>query len=240
MTRQTVVMTNVTDYAGPPAAATLAREGMNVLCHSPAFADARIRSAYEAEHRGQTAALAQSPDALVAEALERFGRLDAAVSNDLGDVMRGDFTERTADDFRELLERFAVAPVRLALAALPHMKERRRGRLLFITSGSPMSPAKGLSMYAASRAAPNTLVKALAKEFGPFGISINAVAPYFLESNAFPLGMKDPAFAEYVRQSVPMQRMGTPDEVGALIALLVSGRSDFISGQIIAFSGGGA
>jgi len=139
-----------------------------------------------------------------------------------------------------LLEDFAIRPYRLAAAAVPHMKSQGGGRIVLITSGAPLRPAPELALYAAARAAPNSLVKSLAIELGPFGISINAVAPFLLASNFFPRGMDDPIIAERVRAAIPMRRMGRPEEIGPLIALLASGRSDFISGQIVAFSGGGA
>jgi NAD(P)-dependent dehydrogenase (short-subunit alcohol dehydrogenase family) len=234
------VVTNVNDYVGPPAAAALAAEEMTVLCHSAAFAEPDARDAFERGHAQLSAAHAQTPEDLIEEALQRFGRVDVVVSNDAANVRAGPFDERSADDYRTLFEAFAVNPCRLAMAALPRMKSQRSGRIIFVTSGAPLRPAPGLALYAATRAASNSLVKSLAAEFGPFGISVNAVAPYLVASNYFPRGMDDPAIAKRVQQAVPMQRMGRPEEAGALIALLASGTADFVSGQVIALSGGGA
>jgi NAD(P)-dependent dehydrogenase (short-subunit alcohol dehydrogenase family) len=235
-----VAITDVLNYIGPPAAEALAADGMRVLCHSGQFADPRAREAFEAQHANQLAAEAQSPEALVAEAVKRFGRIDAIVSNDAANVRRGPFEQRTVEDYRSLFEDFAVRPCRLVMAALPHMKAQKSGQIVLVTSGAPLRPAPDIALYAATRAATNSLVKSLATELGSFGISINAVAPFLVASNYFPKGMDDPIVAERVRAAIPMQRMGKPEEAGALVALLASGRASFVSGQVVAVSGGGA
>ena len=240
MSTQVAVITNVLDYAGPPAAAALSAAGIIALCHSENFASADERASFEATHPGRTAAVAQTPEDLVTEAIDRFGRIDTAISNDAGDIKNGPFVDRSVDDFRALLEAFSVRPARLALAAASHMTGQGGGRILFVTSGAPLNASAGMSMYSSARAAANALVRSLARELGPAQISVNAVAPFYLESNYLPQGMADPVVAERVRSAIPLHRLGRPDEVGHLVALLVSGKVDFVSGQVIAFSGGGA
>ncbi|MDI9979608.1 SDR family oxidoreductase [Rhodococcus sp. IEGM 1307] len=239
MNQRIAVVTNVLDYAGPPVVAALTAQGVVTICHSDDFRHAGARTAYMDSYPDCIASPAHTPEGLVAEAVARFGRVDVAISNDIGDLREGEFTERTADDFRDLLEAFAIHPARLAMAAAPPMREQGGGVILFVTSGAPLATSSGMSIYGASRAAANALVRSLARELGPDGISVNAVAPFFLDSNYLPNGMDDPMVAERVRSSVPLQRLGRPEEIGALISLLVSGQVNFVSGQVIAFSGGG-
>jgi 3-oxoacyl-[acyl-carrier protein] reductase len=240
VTNHVAIVSNVLDYAGPPAVEALVAEGMFILCHAPEFSDEAARKKYESAHQGHVAAIAQSPEDLIAECIERFGRIDAIVSNDAGDIRRGAIETRTVEDYSAVLDAFSVRPFRLVAAAVPHMKAQSGGRIILITSGAPLRPSPQMSIYSAARAATNTLVKCLATELAPYGIAINAIAPFYLQSNYFPHGMDDPAMAKRIRAVVPMQRFGRPDEIGQLIALLASGKADFVSGQIIAFSGGGA
>ncbi|MCE0765980.1 SDR family oxidoreductase [Pseudonocardia kujensis] len=239
MNPQVAILTNASDYAGPPVAAALAARGLVVLCHGEDFTDAAARAAYEDAHPGRTASAAGGPEELVADAVERYGRVDVAVSNDFGDMKAGGFVDRTPEDLRDLLEVFTVHPARLALAVAPVMRVQGSGRIVFVTSGAPLGASSGMAFYGAARAGAHALVRSLARELGPDGIAVNAVAPFFLDSNYLPRGMDDPSVAQQVRARVPMRRLGRPDEVGALIGFLASGEIDFMSGQVIAFSGGG-
>ncbi|MET0983943.1 MAG: SDR family oxidoreductase [Steroidobacteraceae bacterium] len=240
MTNKIAVVTNVSDYAGPPAVAALVADGFHVLGHSPRFADATARREFESEHPHRIASATESVEDVVKEALERFGRIDVAISNDAGETRQGPIQERSTQDFRNVLEAFTVAPFRLISAVVPHMRAQSSGRIILITSGAPLRPMPNMSLYSAARAAANMLVRTLATEIGAAGIAINAIAPYLLLSNYFPDGMDNPDFAQMVHSLVPMKRPGQPEEIGALISLLASGKADFISGQVIGFSGGGA
>jgi 3-oxoacyl-[acyl-carrier protein] reductase len=239
MAKRVAIITNVLDYAGPPAAMALATD-FCVLCHSKYFTDDEAASIYSTQHPDRTVAKAQTPEDLVEEALSKFGRIDVAISNDAGDIRRGPIEDRSTDDFRALLESFAVAPFRLVAAVLPRMKEQREGRIILITSGAALRPTPQMTLYSAARAAANSMVRGLATEIGPAGLSINAIAPFYLQSNYFPSGMNDPELAKRIHELIPMKRFGQPEEIGALIELLSSGKADFISGQIIGFSGAGA
>jgi NAD(P)-dependent dehydrogenase (short-subunit alcohol dehydrogenase family) len=108
MSERVAILTNVLDYAGPPAAKALAADGFRTLCHSPSFSDAGQHLAFERENPGRVAAAAQTPEALVAEAIERFGRIDVAISNDAANPLTGPIEERTAADYRTLVSRCAM------------------------------------------------------------------------------------------------------------------------------------
>jgi 3-oxoacyl-[acyl-carrier protein] reductase len=226
MTERVAIVTNVLDYAGPPSAAALAADGFRTVCHSAQFTDTDRRSAYEGGHPNQTAAQARSVEELAAEAMALHGRIDVAISNDAAEVKQGPVQERSAADYRALLEAFTVTPFRLVSAVLPHMRSQGYGRIVLITSGAALRPMPDLVLYSAARSATNTMVKALAAELGPAGLSVNAIAPYLLLSNYFPGGMDNPDFAKRVRELIPMQRPGQPAELGALVSLLASGKAD--------------
>lgn len=241
MADRVVVVTNVTEYAGMPSAAALAADGFRVLCHDPAFGNAAARAAYADANPGQVASEATTPEELVAEAVRRFGRLDAMVSNDAFPARRSKIDETDPDDYRMALESLMVAPFRLAGAAAKVMKAQGGGRMVLLTSAAPFRPYPGFTVYASGRAGASGLAVALAKELGPFNIQVNAVAPNFLYSETYypkAQWQDDPKYVQRLKDMVPLQRLGRPEEIGALVAFLVSGKSDFVTGQVIGFTGG--
>ncbi|WP_375412929.1 SDR family oxidoreductase [uncultured Bradyrhizobium sp.] len=241
MADRVAIVTNVTKYAGGPASEALAADGFKVLCHDPSFRSAEERAAYDGAHSGCAAAVAQEPKDLIAETLARFGRLDVLVSNDVFAATAVPVEMASIDIYRATIEALMVAPFRLAAAAADVMIRNRTGRIILVTSAAPLRPYPGYSMYASARSGANALAQALAKELGPSGIQVNAVAPNFLESETyFPVSVwrDNPKYAQRLKEMVPLQRLGRPPEVGALIAFLASGKSDFVTGQVIAFTGG--
>lgn len=241
MTERVAVVTNVSEYAGEPAAAALLGDGLTVLCHDPGFTDPDICHAYESAHQGRQAAMATEPEALIAEAVKRFGRLDVVVSNDTHPAARTRIDEANPEDYRAAIEALMVFPFRLCGAAAKAMKPRQSGRIVLVTSALPLHPYAGFSIYASARAGATTLAQSLARELAPSGISVNAIAPNFLYSETYyprALWQDDPKYVQRLKELVPLGRLGRPEEIGALIAFLASGKSDFVTGQVIPFTGG--
>jgi len=237
-------VSNAREYAGPPTADALTAQGWTVFCHDDAFVSAEARAAHERDHPGQVAACASDMAGFVQEGLDRFGRIDALVSNDIPKRTKPMF--EAADplqDFEQQLDSLLLEPVRLLRAALPVMKAARAGSIVLVTSGAPlrapiMADRHG---YVVARAGANTLAQVLAVELAPLGIQVNAVAPFLVYSQTFmpsELGAADPKFAPLL-ELVPMRRFGAPEEIGKLIAGLADGSKSFVSGQVIAFSGAG-
>ena len=255
MDSKTAFVTNVKEYAGPPAAAAMAKADWDVFCHDDSFASPESRAQFERENPGRIAAAAQDAAAFVAEGLARFGRIDALISNDIPKRLTSDPWSKKMEpgnevsdllkDFEAYLDSLVTEPVRLLRAALPAMKAAQSGSIILVTSGAPLRVpvvSKRPHGYLAARAAANTLAKVLAVELAPLNIQVNAVAPFLVYSQTFipsPLGAEDPDFAPVVNRLVPMKRFGRPEEIGTLIALLASGGAGFVSGQVIAFSGAG-
>ena len=252
-TKRVALVTNARGYAGPPAATALASAGWDVFLHDESFTSAEVRAGYERNNPGQYAAVEQDAAAFVGAGLDRFGRIDTIISNDMPSGMKsvvGHLSTKSFAEVSDLLADFEVyldslvaEPVRLLRAALPAMKAARSGSVVLITSGAPLRLGiGGPHGYAAARSAVNTFAKSLAIELAPYAIQVNAVAPFFLySSTSFPsdIGAEDPQYGHLVKQLVPMGRFGTPEEIGALIVHLTSGEMSFVSGQVIAFSGAG-
>lgn len=235
------LVTNATKYAGAPTVAALAAQGWRIIAHDASFTDVAARAAWEAENQGMTAAEAQDPAGLIAEVLDRMGGLHGIVSNDAYPAIRRRIEETEADALREMLEALTIFPFALASAATSHLKAQGAGAIVMVTSASPRRPYPGFAMYATARSASTGLAKALANELAPHGVRVNAVAPNFLYSETYYPRAKwidDPAGAARVREMVPLGRLGRPEEIGELIAFLLSDKAGFVVGETVGFTGG--
>ena len=237
------LVTNATQYAGPGIVDALLAGGCRLLCHDPAFASEEERRGYEATQPGATALAQQQPDALIAEANSAASEIDAFVFNDVYPITKRPIEDIPLDDLRATFEAVMATPFRLAQLALPALKARRRGAILFITSARERRPEAGYAVPTAIRAATTAFAKALALEAAPFEIQVNVVAPNYLASELYyPKArfVDDPAGRAAIAEIVPFGRLGQPEEIGELVAFLVSGKSPFTTGQTIGFTGGWA
>ena len=182
----------------------------------------------------------------IEKTVETFGRLDIVVSN-VGGPKAGPFETHSDEDFRETLERNLMTAVRLARAAVPHMKKSGWGRLIFITSITSKQPIDGLITGNTARAGVAGFSKSLASELAPLGITANIVAPgSILTDRTYDLasqfsknaGISVDDAIKRLEQDIPMKRIGRPPELGATVAFLASERASFITGTVIAVDGG--
>lgn len=238
---RTVLVTNVSQYAGPGVVATLLRQGARVLCHDAAFREAAARDGFRLSHPGVECLESLEPRALAAELEERAFSVDAVVSNDVYPLTPRPIGEIDPADLRNTFEAVFMFPVQLAQSLLPGMKARGSGSFVFITSARPLRPEKGYAVPTSIRAGTTTFALAMAREVAGSGIQVNVVAPNYLYSEMYyPRArfIDDPAGRELIAGIVPMGRLGTPEEIGELVAFLASGRSGFVTGQVIYFTGG--
>lgn len=235
------LVTNVTDFAGPPAVDALAAAGFRVLAHDPAFDAAGTWQRFSSEHPGAERVVAGAPSETVAEAIRRAGRIDCLVSNDHFPALHGPTENAALDDLRTTLDVLVVRPFAFLQAVIPHLKAAGGGNVVMITSCRTRLPMAGGAIPDAARAAENALVRSLAIELAPFEIALNAIAPNFLYSEAyFPRAtfLEDPKGRAFVEASVPAGRLGRPEEIGEVIRFLATTRARFLTGAILDFAGG--
>ena len=113
------------------------------------------------------------------------------------------------------------------------MISRRRGRIVSISSVTAQLGTPGQVNYAAAKAGLHGATRALARELGRYGITVNAVAPGLIDTDMLPPGMLDATLHD-----IPLGRVGTPDDVAAAVRYLVSPGAAYVSGQVLGVNGG--
>jgi 3-oxoacyl-[acyl-carrier protein] reductase len=152
-------------------------------------------------------------------------------------VQRTGPSETVAEqDWRTVLEVNLTGTWNLIQAVLPGMIERRRGRIVTISSEIGLAGLAGYAAYAASKGGVIALTKALARELAPKGISVNSVAPGPIEAGML---LRGRAYSdEWLAANVPLGRFGRPTEVAACVALLAGDEGGYFVGQVLSPNGG--
>jgi 3-oxoacyl-[acyl-carrier protein] reductase len=174
---------------------------------------------------------------IVAAAVERFGQLDAFVQN-AGIFPMHDVEDIPVEEWDRVLAVNLRGCFLAAKHALPIMKRRRYGRLVFTSSitGPRVVPPQH-AHYAASKAGINGLIRAVALEAAPFRVTVNGIEP----GNIMTEGMQTERSAEYIaamQAAIPMGRLGTVRDVANAVLFLVSDEADYITGTTIVVDGG--
>lgn len=224
---------------------TLAQEGARVAIAArrlPALeaAAARIADETGAEVVAIQCDIRRAEDCTraIAETVARFGALHALVNNDgappLGALMSFD-----DDAWRKAVDQNLMSVVRLTRAAVPHMKAAGGGAIVNITAISMLEPKPDFGLSVATWAAVMGFAKTASIELGRDNISINTIAPGLVETPRLHKVTKQSGkvMGDFAA-SIPLGRVGTPDDIAALVTLLLSPRGHYITGTTIPVDGG--
>lgn len=238
---------------GRAVARELAAEGASiVLCARGADALERARAEIAAGTGAAVLAVradlsrGEAAREVVAQTMERFGRVDILVTN-TGGPPSGLFEAHDAAAWQAAYELLLRAPLELVRGVLPGMKERRWGRIITITSIAVKQPVEGLVLSNSLRAAVAGLARTLANEVGGDGITVNNVLPGYTRTDrvvelaratATRLGVPESEVYARWEREIPMRRLGDVAEFAALVAFLASERASYLTGQSIAVDGG--
>ena len=243
------LLTGASRGIGYACALALAAEGVRVaIC-------ARGRAAVEAAARdiaaetgGEATAFVadvarpQDVDRLLSEVTEAMGGVDILLANN-GGPPRGGFDALNDDHWQEGFDVTMMSTVRLIRGVLPGMRERRWGRVLTIVSSSVRQPVDRLELSNALRPGIVGLFKSLAVTMGKDNVLFNCVAPGRIMTERFlagskNAGMTEEAYAAKHQATVPLGRVGKPDEIADVVAFLASERASYINGATVIVDGG--
>ena len=173
--------------------------------------------------------------AMTAAFLREFGRIDVLVCN-AGIARQELFTDITEASWREVMGVDLDGVFYCAQAVLPDMLHRKAGKIITLSSMWGQVGASCEVAYSTAKAGVIGLTKALAKELGPSGITVNCVAPGVIDTEMngnLPQDIKDE-----LAEETPLERLGTPEDVAQAVWFLASSAGDFFTGQVLAPNGG--
>lgn len=242
---RTAIITGSSRGIGRAIAERFARDGARVVVNCLSTVDKAETVAAGIRAAGGQAIVVQADvskraDAqrLAAETIAAFGQIDILVSN-AGIIIDRPFVDSTEEDWSRAIEANLHGFFNVTQAVLPHMIERKYGRV--IATGSCITEIAdfGGNKYAVCTASKGGIVMMmhpLAAEMARHGITVNAVSPGYIATEM--LGEIDPAGLEAALHLVPMRRYGKPEEIAAAMAFLASDEAAYITGQTLRVNGG--
>ena len=239
--KQVAIVTGASRGIGRAIALTLARAGATVIgtatSQAGATAISDVLAAAGLAGRGEVLNVndAAATDALIDATVKEFGGLQILVNN--AGITQDQLAMRMKDDdFDAVIETNLRAVFRLSRAVVRPMMKARAGRIINITSvvGSTGNP--GQANYAAAKAGVTGMARALAREIGSRGITVNCVAPGFIETDMTKALSEDQQTA--LLGQIPLGRLGSADDVAHAVAFLASPHAAYITGTTLHVNGG--
>ena len=241
------LVTGASRGIGRATAERFAREGARV-CLADLEADGVSEAAASLVDEGMDAFAARMDvtsrtqvEEAVERVVDRYGRLDVLVNN--AGVTRDSLLHKMVDeDWRQVLNVHLTGAFLCSRAAQRHMVERGYGRIVNVSSTSALGN-RGQANYSAAKAGLQGFTKTLAVELGPFGVTVNCVAPGFIETEmtrttAARISVAWEDFVAELVRDIPVGRSGRPEDVASAILYLASDEASFVNGQVLYVAGG--
>jgi 3-oxoacyl-[acyl-carrier protein] reductase len=174
---------------------------------------------------------------LVGEAIERFGRLDILVCN--AGIWEGAAVEEITEELWDrVLDVNLKGTWAVCRAAVPVLKRQGWGRIVLVSSTAGQRGEANFSNYAASKAGQIAFAKSLAVELAEYGVTVNAVAPGWVETEMTAKAFTDGDYRRSVERSIPLGRVASPDDIALPVLFLCSEWARHITGEVLNINGG--
>ncbi|MBN2545927.1 MAG: 3-oxoacyl-ACP reductase FabG [Spirochaetes bacterium] len=237
---KSAIVTGAANGIGRAIAVGLAEEGAKVVCVDIKPCTETIRSIID---RGLSCydyptdiSDYEKVKKMVSFAVNELQHIDILVNN-AGIISRKNFTDLESDEWHKILSVNLHGTFYCCKEVVPKMIEQKSGKIINITSvAGVIGDITASPVYGTSKGAINTLTKSLARQLACFGINVNAVAPHAIETDMSRQWSKEKR--EEVVRSIPLGRLGQPEEVSHAVVFLASSHADYITGEVLNLNGG--
>ncbi|MCC5855001.1 MAG: 3-oxoacyl-ACP reductase FabG [Idiomarina sp.] len=235
---QIAVVTGASRGIGRAIAESLASQGAKVIGTATSDGGAEAISAYLGKNgRGMRLNVNEvgAIDAFISEVQEQFGPIDILINN--AGITRDNLLMRMKDDeWNDVIDTNLTSVFKLSKAVMRGMMKKRQGRIVNIGSVVGTTGNPGQANYCAAKAGLIGFTKALAKEIAARGVTVNAVAPGFIDTD-MTKSLTDEQ-RERIFDTIPAARLGKPEEIAAAVSFLVSAGAAYVTGETIHVNGG--
>lgn len=235
------IITGAANGIGFAAAKRFAEEGAKVVIADFNEAEGVMRQT-ELNEEGYDVVFVQvdvsnkdSVGMMVEQVVSTFGTVDILINN-AGITRDAMLTKMKQEDFQQVLDVNLTGVFNCTQAVAPFMIDQGKGKIVSTSSVSGVYGNVGQTNYAAAKAAIIGMTKTWAKELGRKGINVNAVAPGFTETNM--VATVPEKVVEAMKASIPMQRLGKPEDIANAYLFLASNESDYVNGIVLHVDGG--
>lgn len=241
-TKKTAIVTGAAKGIGKAIALKLAEEGFNIVLNYRSSEDKAIETENEIKEKNVEVLRIQGDITntedvlnLVNKAKEKFGSIDVMVNN-AGITKDNLLLRMKEEEFDSVINTNLKGVFNCLKAITPIMVKQKHGKIISISSVVGITGNAGQVNYAASKAGVIGMTKSLAKEIGSRGITVNAVAPGFIETDM--TSVLNDKLKETAKKELPLRRLGTPEDVANVVSFLSSEKADYVTGQVIHVDGG--
>ena len=239
------LVTGSSSGIGQAIAIRLAKEGANIIINYRSSREEAQETQEQVEATGRQAQIVQADVSVVEEVrklveagIEAFGKLDILVNN-AGIEKRADFWDVTEADYDKVIDVNLKGVFFGTQAMVQHLRETGQpGRIINISSVHEELPFPHFTSYCASKGGVKMMMRNLAVELGPLGITINNVAPGAIATPINQELLNNPEQLKKVTQNIPLGRLGEPEDVAGLVAFLASDEAKYITGSTFYVDGG--
>ena len=246
LTGKVAIVTGSSRGIGKASAIELARHGAKVVISSrKQDACDAVAAAINAEF-GEGTAIAVAASISSKEALQHlvdetraaFGQIDVLVCNAASNPYYGPQDGISDEQFRKVLDNNIVSNHWLIQMVAPEMRARRDGSIVIVSSIGGLKGSTTIGAYCISKAADMQLARNLAHEFGPDNVRVNCIAPGLVKTDFARALWESPERIDAANRSVPLRRIGEPDDIAGGVVFLASRAAAFTTGQTIVMDGG--